>query len=68
MVISPLETFWLNCRNDLLLNQMLAVFAGDELELVVIPVILDNFTRRLCLPCWVCWVVSWLGRFLVGGQ
>ena len=47
------------------LDRMLEIFMGDELELVALSGILNNFSCRLCCPCWVVWVVPWVGLFLV---
>ena len=63
LVLFLLEEFRQNYRNDLLLDSMLESFVGDELKLVALPAILETFACRLCLTCWVGWIVSWIRRF-----
>ena len=64
LVIFILKKFRQNRRDVLLFDLMLEVLASDELEEVALSDILYTFTFRLCCPCWVVWIITWVGRFL----
>ena len=50
-VLFFLNKFTQNHHFDLLLDCMLTMISGDEMKLVTLPGILDNFSCRLCCPC-----------------
>ena len=66
LVLLFLEKFRQNCRDDFLLDLMLEILAGDKIESVAFPDVLDTLLQRLCFPCWVGFIVPWIRRFLVG--
>ena len=68
LILSPLDKFSWNFRNNLLLYRMLKILAGKKIELVALTYILDTFLCRLCCSCWVVWILPWIDRFLVGWQ
>ena len=63
-----LNIFRRNRCDDFFLNCMLIILAGDELESLVLPVILDTLPCRLWCPYWVGCIIPCIDRFLVGSQ
>ena len=63
-----LKNFSKNCRDDLIFDCMLEIIAGDELESVMLPDILDTLACHLCCSCWEVWIVYFVDSFLVERQ
>ena len=63
-----LEKLRQNRPNDLLLDHMLEIFAGEKIESVALQGILDTFACRLCWPCWVGCILPNINIFLLECQ